>query len=177
MYLDEGLSRQKIADHYGTTIDRVRTVLRVMDCKLPPDEVRRRSLERLLKCNKGRQRNFAQQVTKTAPPYTITDLVNAAHWITSASVDDIKGRHRVRFLARIRQAVWFLAQGHYSYLRISRAFSRDHTTVIHGCRVAYNLIETCTQFRDLVDAIRTEALRAKEKDRVAISQLLTRIAA
>jgi chromosomal replication initiation ATPase DnaA len=177
MYLDEGLSRQEIADHYATNLGRVRTALRAMDCKLPPDEVRRRSHERLLKYNKGRQRNFAQDNSKPAPPYTITDLVNAAHWITRASVDDIKGRDRVRFLARIRQAVWFLAQGHYSYLRISRAFCRDHTTVIHGCRVAYDLIETCSGFRDLVDAIRTEALRAKEKDRVAISQILTRIAA
>jgi len=35
MYLNQGMTRQQIADHYGTTMYRIVTALRHMECTLP----------------------------------------------------------------------------------------------------------------------------------------------
>ena len=176
MYLDEGMTRQEIADHYGTTMHRIATSLRHMNCTLPKDVAKVRNLARLKAHNHGRKRSVPEMI-RPAPPYSLTGLTNAAAMVTLCPANDIKAHRRNRRAVHIRWAIWYLAQGHFSFSGIGKAFSRDHTTVMHGCEQAHGLIETCARFRDLVDAIRNEALRAKKNERAAISQLLTRIAA
>lgn len=176
MYLNQGMTRQQIADHYGTTMHRIVTALRHMECTLPKKEANRRNIERIKAFNIGRRRAM-YQIIRPIPPYALTGLINAASMVTRSSTNDIKSHRRNRYLVRIRWAVWYLAQGHFSYSAIARAFSRDHATVIYGCHQAHKLIETDSLFRDMVAIIRSEALRAKERQRQEVESILERIAA
>ncbi len=176
MYLNQGMTRQQIADHYGTTMYRIVTALRHMECTLPKEEANRRNIERIKAFNIGRRR--AMYLPKRpVPPYPLSGLINAASMVTRSSTNDIKAHRRNRYLVRIRWAIWYLAQGHFSYSAIARTFNRDHATVIYGCREARKLIETDALFRDMVAIIRSEALRTKERQRQEVEAILERIAA
>ena len=175
-YLNQGMTRQQIADHYGTKMHRIVTALRHMECTLPKEETNRRNIERIVAFNHGRKR-AVPEIIRPAPPYALTGLINAAAMVTRSSATDIKSHQRNRYLVRIRWAIWYLAQGHYSYAGIARAFGRDHATVIYGCQQSHKLIETDGLFRDMVAIIRSEALRTKERQRQEVAAILERIAA
>lgn len=175
-YLNQGMTRQQIADHYGTTMHRIVTALRHMECTLPKEEANRRNIERIVAFNIGRRRAM-YHIVRPAPPYALTGLINAAGMVTRSTTGDIKSHCRKRYLVRIRWAIWYLAQGHFSYSAIGRTFSRDHATVIYGCQQAHKLIETDGMFRDMVATIRSEALRTKERQRQEVVAILERIAA
>lgn len=175
MYLDKAMTKQAIADHYGSTIGRVKSALRYMDCKLSPAEVIARNKARLAPINALRAPK--PMIVKPAPPYSIFDLIRAAHFITAASIHDICGPRRWRYITRIRQAICHLAHEHYSFNHVGRVISRDHSTVMHGCRVAADLVARDVNFRRLVESIRNEALRAKARERQNIMASVESIAA
>lgn len=54
------------------------------------------------------------------------------------SVKDLLGESRAHNIARPRQEAMALmyATGKYSLPRIGAVFNRDHTTVLHACRIA-----------------------------------------
>lgn len=60
------------------------------------------------------------------------------------SQDDIRGHKRVRCVTEPRQLAMYLARTHtgQSYSALGRAFSRDHTSVSHGCSAASVRLET-----------------------------------
>lgn len=176
MYIDQGKSRQQIADHLGVSIRAVMSALYHMDCKLSPEQLRARMRDRLAISNKNRRRKGCS-IIRTRAPYTMGGLLTAATHLTKVTANDVKSHRRQQYLVRIRWAVWFLSQGHFSYPQIGRTFSRDHSTIIHGCQQALKLIETDEHFRDLVASIRNEALRAQANQRQAVQALIEGIAA
>ena len=176
MYLNKGMTRPEIADHYGTTMPRIATALRHMECTLPKAVAMKRNAERIASYNHGKNR-VGPDIIRPAPPYALNGLINAAVMITRTSANDIKAHRRNRYFVHVRWAIWYLAQGHFSFSSIGKSFGRDHTTIIHGCQQAHGLIETSATFRAMVDAIRNEALRTKAMDRATITALIERIAA
>lgn len=96
---------------------------------------------------------------------TLTDLVEAAARITQYSTDDIRGPRRVRPLARVRQAVIWLAwdrgTGPISLTEIGRRLSsRDHASICYSVRVAEEMIKRDLHFAMLVTEISAVAQRA-----------------
>lgn len=176
MYIVDGMTRKQIADHYGTTLHRIVTALRHMNCTLPMGIARQRHAERMKFYNYGRKRGVPA-IIRPASPYSMTGLITAASMVMRYSTNDIKAHRRHRPMFRVRWAIWYLAQDHFSFSKIGKVFDRDHTTVIYGCTQALQLMESDSAFRDMVAAIRNEALRAKERQRIEISQLVERIAA
>jgi chromosomal replication initiation ATPase DnaA len=175
MYMHQEMSRREIAEYYKTTIVAVRTTLRAAGIQLTKEQALDRAQRRLNCANFGNKRTF--EPPKSAPPYSVLGLVKAASKVTLASIDDIYGPTRPRWLVNIRHAISFLADGHYSYLHIGRCLRRDHSTIIHGCNMAKKRIPVDANFRELITAIRSEALRAKKIEHQIVSSLVTRIAA
>lgn len=72
----------------------------------------------------------------------IRAIVAAVSHQTGIPQAEILGQSRVRDVAKARQAAMALArrQG-YSYPQIGRVFQRDHTTIIHACKVMGQAIQ------------------------------------
>ncbi len=81
-------------------------------------------------------------MTGTYP--TIENLIGLVAEETRVEPRFIIGDSRVPHIARARQMVMFLAreQTDNSYPRIARALHRDHSTVMHGVRLIYDLSYT-----------------------------------
>ena len=81
------------------------------------------------------------------------------------TVDDIKGKSRVRHLVRARQVACFLARemtGH-SYPHIGGIMGgRDHSTIIHACRLVPELTKRDARFAETIDFIRKRVTEATE---------------
>ena len=106
---------------------------------------------------------------KPNPPYTVTELAKVASALTFTPISDLNGDKKPRRIARIRFAVWHLAEPHYSYPHIGRVFGdRDHSTIMHGCHRAAALLETDKGFQLLVSEIKAQAIaRAAREMRLA----------
>ncbi len=81
-------------------------------------------------------------MSKTYP--TIEHIIGLVYEETGVEPRFITGKSRVPRIARARQMVMFLAREYtdFSYPRIGKALSRDHTTVMHGVRAIYDLSYT-----------------------------------
>lgn len=122
--------------------------------------------------------NVAKPGIRPIPPYKMADLFAAASMVTQMPVELLKAKGRTLPCIAVRQAVWHLSKGYFSYTAIGRmSGGRDHSTVINGCQRAEERIATEKPFRMLVDAIHRETLRAKEAERARIAGLVERIAA
>jgi hypothetical protein len=87
-------------------------------------------------------------------PFRIADVIAAASAEFGVPVREILSECRERSTARARQAAMYLARELTlaSYSVIGRAFNRDHTTVIHGCRIIEQLMATDRDLRRRVEA-------------------------
>ena len=86
----------------------------------------------------------------------VRDIITHAADITEVSREMIVGNCRVQKLARIRHAVYMVCreQG-YSYPQIgAHVGGRDHSTIVHGVKVAQSFCERDKDFADLVAALR-----------------------
>lgn len=73
--------------------------------------------------------------------------------MTKISPEDIRSRNRIRPLARARQVCAYAIRRRtaWSTPQIARFLGlKDHTTVIHACRVADKLIQSDPLFRDMI---------------------------
>ena len=71
------------------------------------------------------------------------------------SMEEMAEKTRTRRVARPRQIAMFLAKRHTSLSlpEIGRRFGRDHTTVMHGCRIIEQLIEQDIAIADDVERL------------------------
>lgn len=105
---------------------------------------------------------------KPSPDYTVRELTKTAAWLTMTPVEVLMGSLKQKYITRIRFAIWHLAEPHYSYPHIGRMFGdRDHSTIIHGCQRAADLLETDKNFATLVASIKRETLARREMERKA----------
>lgn len=110
-------------------------------------------------------------------PYTVSQLIDAASFLTATSRAEICGPSRIRFLFRIRSAIVYLARPHYSTLQIGRILGgRDHSTIVNAHGKALDRIEH-PGFSVLVKGIEREALALGEKHRATVAAELERLAA
>lgn len=75
--------------------------------------------------------------------FTMRQLLTLVSEASGVSVKDLTSPRRARHLARPRQVVMWLARKHtpYSLPEIGRNIGhRDHTTVMHGCKVIDRLL-------------------------------------
>lgn len=70
-------------------------------------------------------------------------IVEEAADVFGVSVIDLLSKRRDRPLARARQSAMWVAKRltRHSLPEIGRAFDRDHTTVMHGCRKIDRLLD------------------------------------
>ena len=153
---------------------------RVRHCKACDKQIDARARSNF--CYEHSRRKAGAPVAKPGirpiAPYKMAELFAAASMITRIPVDLLKSPAKNRQLVSIRYAIWHLSKGYFSYPAMGRmSGGRDHATVINGCERAAARIETDKPFRMLVEAIRSEALRAKELERIKIAELAERIAA
>ena len=105
---------------------------------------------------------------KPDPPYTVTQLAKVASALTFTPISELNGDKKPKRIARIRFAVWHLAEPHFSYPHIGRVFGdRDHSTIMHGCHRAAELLETDKGFQLLVNEIKSQTLARLTKERKA----------
>lgn len=86
----------------------------------------------------------------------VSELIAKASELSGVTEARIRSAHRARDVVRVRAAVCLAAHecGH-SYPRIGQLMGgRDHSTIIHACKIALGLIETTPEFADLVDQLR-----------------------
>lgn len=106
--------------------------------------------------------------SKPDPPYTVTELTQSAASLTFTSIADIYSDKKPKRIARIRFAIWHLAEPHFSYPHIGRmSGDRDHSTIMHGCHRAADLLETDKGFQILVNEIRSQTLARLANERKA----------
>jgi len=105
-------------------------------------------------------------------PFTLDDVIAAASRMTCTPIDQIKSIERPAWLTRIRQAIAFIAEQHYSYQKIGDAFGgRDHSTIVHACERAECLIARDKLFAQLVKEIEREALAIADRERRIIERI------
>lgn len=105
---------------------------------------------------------------KPLPPYTVEQLTEAAAWMTHTPVEALHSQSKLRWIVRIRFAIWHLAEPHFSYGHIGRVSGcRDHSTIVHGCTVAADLIERDKLFTSLVAGIKRETIARLSIERLA----------
>lgn len=94
-------------------------------------------------------------------------IVEEAALVFGISVDALLGSRRLRVVARPRQAaMWVCKQlTQRSMPSIGRAFGRDHTTVLYGCRTIDAVMridaDFAAQMHMLLDRVRARALRER----------------
>lgn len=105
---------------------------------------------------------------KPLPPYTVEQITETAARMTRTPIETLHGQRKRRWITRIRFAIWLLAEPHFSYGHIGRVFGcRDHSTIIHGCTVAADLVERDKLFAALVAGIKRETLARQSVERLA----------
>lgn len=178
MFMEREMRKQDIADHYGVPLSSIQSALRLMGCKLSPDEVVRRNCARMAAANIERAARAAPEVVKPAPPFSIAGVVDAASLVTGVSVDDLCSPSRFSKLVRIRAAIYYITRPYYSFPHIGRFVGgRDHSTVINGMTIAERFMAKDWRFQALVESIRNEATRKAASERRAIAAHVERLAA
>lgn len=105
---------------------------------------------------------------KPDPPYTVTELAKTASALTLTPISELNGDKKPKRIARIRFACWYLAEPHFSYPHIGRVFGdRDHSTIMHGCQRAADLLESDKGFHILVNEIKSQTLARLANERKA----------
>jgi chromosomal replication initiation ATPase DnaA len=84
---------------------------------------------------------FKWTAPRAAQRLRMSLIIQAVCDETGVPDHEILGRGRVKEIARARQyAMWKCRQQGYSFPEIARVFDRDHTTIVHGCRVIDGII-------------------------------------
>lgn len=91
----------------------------------------------------------------------IADIAELAARISGVSRAQLFSRSRKQSVVVVRNAVCMLARdaGH-SFLVISRAFNRDHTTVIHGVRMCGEWAKSDADYADFLWQLREDVAAA-----------------
>ena len=77
------------------------------------------------------------QFAHILPNDDLQQMIRDVARATGHSVEDLTGQNRFLPVVKVRQHAMLLAhEAGYSTPQIGRAFSRDHTTVLHGIRAA-----------------------------------------
>ena len=87
------------------------------------------------------------------PHYTVKGIIEAASRVTNVDAKSITGPSRLRHLVRIRQAAYYVARQRtgQSYPQIGLRFNgRNHSTIMHGVKLAEHLMERDGQFALMV---------------------------
>lgn len=102
---------------------------------------------------------------------TIASIQGSVAETFGITMTELLSERRLREVARPRQAAMYLAQDLTlaSLPTIGRAFERDHTTVMHACRVVTELMRRDPEFAEKVEAAAAHALRLSG-DPVALLQ-------
>lgn len=81
--------------------------------------------------------------------------------------DEIRALHRGKLIVQYRQMAFYLSRGmtDASYPACGAFFCRDHTTILHGVKVAGARVGSCVVQDRLLDKCR-EAVRAAAERRV-----------
>lgn len=95
------------------------------------------------------------QYRQRFPKRTVASIIEAACKFTLFSKADIIGERRWMQLARVRQAVCYLAvEAGNGYKHTGRALGRDHSTVIHACQKVEILLKRDPNMVILLNGIR-----------------------
>lgn len=91
----------------------------------------------------------------------VSDLITIASRITRLTPDQITGPQRHKPIARVRQAVAYVAaeQGRHSYPQIGKMLNRDHSTIIHAHKMVPVFMRSDADLRLLVERLFIEAER------------------
>lgn len=90
----------------------------------------------------------------------VADVIAVASRMTGIGHDALLGHNRKKQIMRVRQAIYLVARrcGH-SYPQIGTVMDRDHSTVIHGTRVAEIHIERDPAYAAFVEEIYAQAVK------------------
>lgn len=91
----------------------------------------------------------------------VSDLITIASRITGMTPAQIVGPQRHKPIARVRQAVAYVAaeQGRHSYPHIGRMMNRDHSTIIHSHKMVPVFMRSDADLRLLVEQLFIESER------------------
>lgn len=91
----------------------------------------------------------------------ISDLITIASRITGMTPAQIVGPQRHKPIARVRQAVAYVAaeQGKHSLTQIGRMLNRDHTTISHARNMVPEFMKRDADLRLLVEQLFIESER------------------
>ena len=93
----------------------------------------------------------------------VADIIAAASRMTGIPVADITGRSRVQRLARVRQAIAYVAakqDDRMSYPQIGRILGRDHSTILHSIGMAEIFRKRDPEYAKFLRQLRMENRRA-----------------
>ena len=93
----------------------------------------------------------------------VADIIAAASRMTGIPVADITGRSRVQRLARVRQAIAYVAakqDDRMSYPQIGRILGRDHSTILHSIGMAEIFRKRDPEYAKFLRQLRREARSA-----------------
>lgn len=93
----------------------------------------------------------------------VADIIAAASRMTGIPVADITGRSRVQRLARVRQAIAYVAakqDDRMSYPQIGRILGRDHSTILHSIGMAEIFRKRDPEYAKFLRQLRMEARNA-----------------
>jgi hypothetical protein len=98
----------------------------------------------------------------------IADIIYHASQLSGIPIVEIVGRSRLKHKVQVRHAVCLIAreqrQGKepaYSFPTIGRAMGKDHSTVIHGCRMGRDTARRDPVFATFVETLRQAAQTGK----------------
>lgn len=89
----------------------------------------------------------------------VSDLITIASRITRISREQIVGPQRGRGIARVRQAIAYVAaeQGVHSLTKIGHVLNRDHTTIVYARDIVPEYMKRDADLRLLVERLFVEA--------------------